>query len=166
VEVEYYQDSDFAVRLIRVVAIFGIAYGAYQLLLVGLVLTGAVMGFGWYANLGPGTSYLTLRFGGVIVMSVLTVVLVRSCIECLSLRPRAWTGMLAYCIGAVGINLFWAGYYVVMSLGSAAPPGMMWSGEWLLMLVGSLHGPLESSMFPLLALIVFRMRDVRRVFGK
>jgi hypothetical protein len=165
VEVEYYQDSDFAVRLIRVVAIFGIAYGAYQLLLVGLVLTGAAMGFGWYANVGPGTSYLTLRFAGVIVGSVLTVVLVASGIGCISLRPRAWTGMLAYCIGAVGINLFWAGYYVVMSL-RPAPPGMMWSGEWLLMLVGSLHGPLESSMFPLLALIVFRMRDVRRVFGK
>jgi hypothetical protein len=73
--------------------------------------------------------------------------------------------MLVYGIGVVGINLFWAGYYVVRSFGTPRP-GVLWSGEWLLMLVGSLHGPLESMVFPFLVLIVFRMRDVRRAFGK
>ena len=165
VEVDYYQENRaLAARVVRVVATVGIAYGAFWMLHAGVTLAGAMMGFGWYPR-AIGSWYGVSRLLGVVAEGSLSVLLVMSAIGCFSLKPRAWKGMQGYCVAVIGINLLWTGYYLFLSLRNVGRRGIDAAGDALLSLIGMLSGPVQWSVFAVLALLVLRMREVRRLFA-
>ena len=163
VEFEYYQDKDVAVlRVMRFVAIVGIIYGMLNVLAAALQFAGVVMGTVWYRNAGAWYLLVGLTTG------VLSIVLVLSGIGCLSLKPAARAGMLVYAVAAITVQCVATGAQVVPLLRSSgrAAMGISSALDTTMILTGYVVWQAQGFVLPVLLLMVFRLREVRRAFEK
>ena len=160
VEMEYYQDRDSAIaRVVWLMALVAIVSGAFNVLtgLIHVVGRAAATGYWQYMN-----NWQTVVFVGGGVMAV---VLLISGIGCLTYRPAARTGMLVYSYLMVGVQMFSAGAYIVMMLRNpglgTAPPAMLESGMMVLNYVAWM---VQGCVFPVLTIVIFRMKAVEQLF--
>src|SRR5688572_392797 len=162
VEVGYYQDGDSAVgRIVWYMAMVGILYGAFNALTAGMHLLAVLTGLDFWARSPTWYSVLAMVGG------VLAVLLLLSGVGCLTQRRAARTGMLVYAYLAITMQMFTLGVYVMQMVRNGGAMGLSSSMmETTMMALSYVSWMVQGCLFPVLVLVVFRMKEVARLFAK
>ena len=162
VEVGYYQERDSAVgRIVWYMAMVAILYGAFNALMAGMHLLALVTGVEFWAR-SPAWYSVLAMVGGV-----LAVLLLLSGVGCLTHRRAARTGMLAYAYLAITMQMFTLGVYVMQMVRNGGAMGLSSSMVEMTMLALSyVSWMVQGCLFPVLVLVVFRIKEVEQLFAR
>jgi hypothetical protein len=160
VEVEYYQDKDSSVaRVVWYMALIAILFGGFHVLMAGLQLTGMALGIGLWRSAGAWYAVMMLGNG------VLSVLLLLSGIGCMTQRQIGRKGILAYGYAAVVFHTFVMGAYVMTVVRNPAAMGFGSSMlDTMMIAVGYVSWMVQGCLFPVIVILVFRMKEVERLF--
>src|SRR5688572_3178541 len=162
VEVGYYQDRDSAVgRIVWYMAMVAILYGAFNALTAGMHLIAILTGVGFWARSAPWYTVLSMVGGA------LSLLLLLSGIGAMTYRSAARTGMLVYAYLMIVLQTFTMGIYVMQAVRNPGAMGLSSSMlEMMMMVLSYVSWMVQGCLFPILVLVVFRMKEVARLFAK
>lgn len=162
VEVGYYQERDSAVgRIVWYMAMVAILYGAFNVLTSGLQLVAVLTGVGFWGRSAPWYTVLSV-LGGVLSLLVLL-----SGVGCMTYRPAARKGMLLYAYLMIALQTFTMGYYVMRVVRDPGSMGLTSSVlEVTILALSYVSWMVQGCLFPVLVLVVFRIKEVERLFAR